>query len=190
MTLAVSTSSPLVSVALIEGGEILGFYEQEAQGAASAAVAELASRLLKTAGKTMQDVTEFVVDVGPGGFTGVKVGVTFLKALAWAKHVSISTVSAFDLIDSQSDVAIPSKRNEWYLRKANGPAQLVAGEAPNGAIGYGPGFESPRYPSVKNLTKPDVKTQAVDVLSVVPCYIAEPSVSAPKNPHVLKGVIT
>lgn len=188
MTLGVSTSSPVVSVALFEGATVIAELSQEATGAASGVVADMTLTALANSGKDLRDLTAVVVDVGPGGFTGVKVGVTFCKALAWARGIPLFTVDSFDLIATDRDVAIPSKRGEWYVRKCGGQPEIVVGEAPIGSVGYGPGREAPAWPNMANVPRHGLESSQVEPMAAVPLYIAEPSVSIPKNPHVLKGI--
>src|SRR5690349_10126405 len=98
MTLALGTSSPMVSVALFGAdGTLLGERHKEARGAASGALTVFVAELLSKTGTTKSQLERIIVDVGPGGFTGVKVGVTFAKTLAWALRIPVLSVESFDL---------------------------------------------------------------------------------------------
>lgn len=50
--------------------------------------------ILKAQGRTLQDVTGFVVGLGPGSFTGLRIGLSTAKGLAYALKVPIAGVSS------------------------------------------------------------------------------------------------
>ncbi len=54
--------------------------------------------LLADQGATMNDVEAFAVGLGPGSFTGVRVGVTLAKTLAWASGRPLVGVSSLDAL--------------------------------------------------------------------------------------------
>jgi tRNA threonylcarbamoyl adenosine modification protein YeaZ len=186
MTLALGTSSPMVSVALIGPlGDVLGERHQVARGAASGALAVFVSGLLADNGVTKAQLQRIIVDVGPGSFTGVKVGVTFAKTLAWALNIPVFAVTSFDLISTEAAVAVPSKKGEWYVRRV-GQAPLIVSELDAiGLVGYGPGFETEDWPMMTDAARLVGEQPAVDPFALVPYYIADPSISVPKSHRVL-----
>ncbi len=50
--------------------------------------------LLTAHGKTLRDVTGFVVGLGPGSFTGLRIGLATVKGLAYALKVPVAGVSS------------------------------------------------------------------------------------------------
>jgi hypothetical protein len=127
MTLAVSTSSPVASVAVFEGGALHGAWQET--GAAVAVLPGLVAKARQVAGPPAR----IAVDVGPGGFTAVRSGVAFCKAYAWALGVPLGALSAFDLVEGGS-VAFPARKGLWHLRSP-GCAGL-ADAVPPGTVGY------------------------------------------------------
>lgn len=189
MTLAISSSSPVVSVAVFEdAGEVLGEASRMAKGSASEAVSELISEILTAVGRQCSDLSRIAVDVGPGGFTSVRVGVTFAKTLAWSLGVPIVSVTSFDLIDSKRAVAVPSKKGEWYFRTPELEPKIVTEFDSYQTVGYGQGFEQESWPTALRVADLEDRLQESNALSLLPYYLAEPSISRPKNPTVLPGV--
>jgi tRNA threonylcarbamoyladenosine biosynthesis protein TsaB len=78
----ISTSSPLVSVAVFEDASVLHVLSEEAPMRASGTALRLLEEVLEGIGKEAVEV--WAADLGPGSFTGVKVGVTLAKTLAYA----------------------------------------------------------------------------------------------------------
>lgn len=50
----------------------------------------LIDKILKDNGKVLSDLTEIEVVVGPGSFTGLRVGVAVANALAWALKIPVN----------------------------------------------------------------------------------------------------
>ena len=87
LILAFETSAKAASVALLENGKLLGESYQNTGLTHSQTLMVMAEDLLKTAGKTVDDITAVAVAEGPGSFTGVRIGVAAAKGFAWGKHI-------------------------------------------------------------------------------------------------------
>lgn len=184
MICAFSTSSPQASVALIgPEGEVLGSGEELAPRAASGACLRLLEGLLQSTGMRLNEVSLFVSDLGPGSFTGVKVGVTLAKTLALSVSRQAAGVSSFDLINPLEAVVLPSKRGEWFVRRP-GQEPARGAELPEGVFfGYGPGIEEPSYPHAKRFADLITRLEPVEPEFLVPKYLMEPAISVPKQPY-------
>lgn len=53
-------------------------------------VLNLIDQILKKHKKSLKDITEIKVNLGPGSFTGLRVGLSVANALAWALKISIN----------------------------------------------------------------------------------------------------
>jgi hypothetical protein len=180
---AFSTSSPVAGVALIsEDGSVIASAHTEARMAASGACLRQLDQLLRERALSIIDATLFAADLGPGSFTGVKVGVTLAKAFAFALGVPASGAESFDLIDANATVAIPSKRGEFFLRPVGSDVVRVS-ELPQGPfVGYGPGVENPIYPSPERFSLLLRDLRRVPAEALLPHHAVEPSISEPKRP--------
>lgn len=185
MTLAFSSSSPIVSVALFdEDGALLSAREAEGHKKASGTLLDLLDDLLAEAGVELDSVSLFAADLGPGSFTGVKVAVTMCKTFAYAQDRPVCGATAFDLIDPSALVAVPSKKSEYFLR-APGEEPETTSEPLISAIGYGRWFKSPKYPSAARFERLLDSCERCEPAALVPYYVAEPSISTPKNPRLM-----
>ena len=182
VTVAFSTSSPQASVALISGAcDLLWVGAEFAPQCASGALPRLLEAGLKATNLTMSDVSDFAVDLGPGSFTGVRVGIVFAKVLAFAQAVQVRGATAFDLIDSQHTAFVPSRRGEVFVR-IPGAIPYKVSTPPDGAVGYQYGVsgqfpDAGRFPPLLSLIP------FMEPIELLPAYFAEPSISAPKQPY-------
>jgi tRNA threonylcarbamoyladenosine biosynthesis protein TsaB len=84
LTLALETSGPLGSVAVLESGRVLKAQTLELGRQHGQSLIPTIRDVLADCGKTAKDCDLVAVDVGPGSYTGVRVGVVCAKTLAYA----------------------------------------------------------------------------------------------------------
>jgi tRNA threonylcarbamoyl adenosine modification protein YeaZ len=98
MLLAWDTSTDEVTLALVDGGDVLG--QRAGRGARRHAevLAPLVGELLSAAGITGPDLDALVVGVGPGAYTGLRVGLVTAHALAWTWGVSAVGACSLDAV--------------------------------------------------------------------------------------------
>jgi tRNA threonylcarbamoyladenosine biosynthesis protein TsaB len=104
--LAVDTTSALGSVALVDGWVLRG--EEHLTGADTHSLQLLPAidRLLTAAGLHPSDLEAFAVAVGPGSFTGLRVGLSTVQGLALAAGRPCLGVCVLDVLASVSDGAV------------------------------------------------------------------------------------
>jgi hypothetical protein len=134
------------------------------------------------AGAELADVTDWVADIGPGSFIGVRVAVMLAKTLAMANGGRVRGVTSFDLISPSEVVAFPSRRGEWFVR-VPGEVPLRTSEMPSNAVGYGLEGVEPTFPdAVRALALLD-STHPMRPEDLRPEPLMEPSISQPKVPY-------
>ena len=150
--LAIDTAASRTSVAVIEEGKVI--YSQTRDGAMShgPALPELVKAAI-----TNRTITEVLVGMGPGPFTGLRVGITFAQTFAWARNIPIRGFCSLDAIAAQVNdedfiVTIDARRKEvyWARYKAGvrveGPAvDLPTVVADKGIKVVDSLFPDPRY---------------------------------------------
>ena len=121
MILAFETSAKAASVALLEGGKLLGESYQNTGLTHSQTLLSMAEDLLKNCGKTPENVTAVAVASGPGSFTGVRIGVAAAKGFAWGAEIpcyGVSTLEAMALglgvWDGYVLPTMDARRNQTY----------------------------------------------------------------------------
>lgn len=182
MIVAFSTSSPVCSVALIHEGRVLASAREPARQSASGVCLSLLDRCLADAGASLEEANGFAADLGPGSFTGVRVGVALAKTLAFATGRPAGGAAAFDLM-SPGPAAVPARRGQWLLRVPGGDPVLVGPEGLGGAAAYGPDLQSETFPLAEAFARLGVALGPPEGL--LPCYVLPPSISTPKRPGVV-----
>ncbi len=163
-----------------DAGGLVWSAERVAPRAASTACAELLQAAISEGTVRLKEVTLFLADLGPGSFTGVRVGVMMAKTLAYAHNALAGGADAFDLIDPASVVAFPSRKGEFFVR-VPGQAVTRGSEAPEGAVGFGFG-EPEVFPHARRFGAILLGIERVDPMKLEPKYLMEPSISLPKKP--------
>lgn len=119
--LAIDTAASRTSVVVIKDGKVI--FSESRDGAMShgPALPELVSAAIAN-----REITEVLVGMGPGPYTGLRVGITFAQTFAWARNIPVRGFCSLDAIAAQvteSDfiVAIDARRKEVYwARYTNG----------------------------------------------------------------------
>jgi tRNA threonylcarbamoyladenosine biosynthesis protein TsaB len=96
--LALDTSSKLTSIAIARGDSVIANFEAELDDNRSARLWELLDFLLQAVGLKIEDVTLFAACSGPGGFTGLRVGIAAIKGLAVATGKSVIGVTSLEAL--------------------------------------------------------------------------------------------
>jgi tRNA threonylcarbamoyladenosine biosynthesis protein TsaB len=94
LILAFESTAKAASVALVEDGHLISQYSQCSALTHSRTLLPMAEDMLKNAELTLDKVDLFAVAHGPGSFTGIRIGVSTVKGLAWAANkpcVGVST---------------------------------------------------------------------------------------------------
>lgn len=142
MLLVLDTSSPSVSVALLggEGGdEVLVELTSEQEMRHGEQLAPLLEQALDLAGATRLDLTAVGVGVGPGPFTGLRVGLVTARTLAFVLDLPVYGVCSLDALALEAVstgavgepfvVATDARRKEVYLASYDEAGARLEGPA-------------------------------------------------------------
>ena len=121
MILALESSAKAASVALMQDKELIAEYRQCSGLTHSRTLLPMVEDLLKNTEKKLSDVELIAVAQGPGSFTGIRIGVSTVKGLAWAGEIpciGVSTLEAMawhgELADGLICPVMDARRNQVY----------------------------------------------------------------------------
>ena len=96
--LAVESTAKQGSVAVTEDERTLAYFSTDAGQTHSQWLLPMALDACRCAGITLEDVGLYAVTVGPGSFTGVRIGVSCIKGLAFGKELPCVGVSSLEAL--------------------------------------------------------------------------------------------
>jgi tRNA threonylcarbamoyladenosine biosynthesis protein TsaB len=96
--LAIDTSNAALGVALLEKDQVLGEYITNLKKNHSVRIMPAIERLMKDCELLPADLTKIVVAKGPGSYTGVRIGVTIAKTLAWTLKLPLVGISSLEIL--------------------------------------------------------------------------------------------
>lgn len=165
-----------------EDGSLIWERSGEGQGRAG----EITLNLMREADRFAQErklrIEGYVVDIGPGSWTGMRVGITIAKSLAYAQGRKIAGITAFDLIADGRRSAVSSRKGEWVCRDESGVVSTSAAK-PEGCAGWGRGDDNSQYPSFDHAADWWSRKQDSTPVDLVPEYFGSPAISTPKKPY-------
>ena len=100
--LLIESSTSLCSVALAEGGAITSYKESSAPKAHASLTAVFIRDILSERGITLNDCDAVCVSMGPGSYTGLRVGVSTAKGLCFGSGKPLMAVGTLDTLVAQT----------------------------------------------------------------------------------------
>ena len=208
MLLSLDTSSPTSLVALSHAHELLAVTESDGTGGHERVLLPMVEQVLDVAGVDRRDLEAIVCGVGPGPFTGLRVGLVTALTLGRVLGIEVTGVCSLDIVGHEvvaqgsalgADfaVATDARRREVYWAtydasgtRTSGPfvtAPAVAADELHGLAVAGPGPHL--YPQVLELGIEPTRATAAGLaalaesgaarLEPAPMYLRDPDAVAP-----------
>jgi tRNA threonylcarbamoyladenosine biosynthesis protein TsaB len=210
LLLAFDAASPTVTVALHDGSAVVARRDGEGAMRHGELLAPAIAEVLSEAAVDRGELTDVAVGVGPGPYTGLRVGIMTARTLVAALPVRLHGVCSLDVlaaaarrgIDGPLAVATDARRKEVYWARydeaghrisgpaVDRPAELAA-QLPTGlpVVGRGARLYADVLGAVDGPVDPDagvladlVVRDAVTRLAPEPLYLRRPDVRVPGAP--------
>ncbi len=94
--LAVETATSWQSVAILEDSRVLACHEQDAAGSHAKLLLPTIDRLFRETGLTLKQLDGLVVSIGPGSFTGLRVGLATLLGFRTISQLPLAVVPTLE----------------------------------------------------------------------------------------------
>lgn len=145
MLLAIDSATYKIGIALYDGVEVLHEAVWQSVNRHSVELTPAIDQALRRGGFTIKDVEAIGLAIGPGSYTGLRIGAAVAKGLAFSRHLPLVGISTFDILaaaippnaDKQLAVALSAGRGRlavgWYQTigetwQVNGEATLLTPE--------------------------------------------------------------
>ena len=199
MLLAFDTATPLVTVALHDGTDVLVERSSERPMKHGEHLQPMVDEVVRAAGLTRSDLTAIAVGAGPGPFTGLRVGLVAARTMGFALDIPVHAVCTLDVlaveafdtgaVEGDFLVATDARRKEVYVAsysaglRVDGPAVLKPDVAATTLPGVGEGARlypdafpnqvGPLRPSAGWLARV-VAEERAELLDPDPLYLRRP----------------
>lgn len=99
--LAIDTSNPVLGVAVVNEDRVIGELITNIPKDHSGRLMPAIDKLMNDVQMTVEELDKIVVAKGPGSYTGVRIGLTTAKTLAWALNIPIIGISSIEVLAYQ-----------------------------------------------------------------------------------------
>ncbi|MHA6252997.1 tRNA (adenosine(37)-N6)-threonylcarbamoyltransferase complex dimerization subunit type 1 TsaB [Oceanobacillus sp. CAU 1775] len=99
--LAIDTSNNVLGIAIMEDDQIIGELVTNLNKNHSVRLMPAIHKLMGEVGVKAEDLEKIAIAKGPGSYTGVRIGLTTAKTLAWALNIPIVGVSSLEVLAYQ-----------------------------------------------------------------------------------------
>lgn len=129
LILGLDTSGAHCAAALVRGNTLLHAVGEDMARGQAERLMDLLNEVLTSQGALWKDLSALAVGVGPGNFTGIRIGVSAARGLALGLGIPAYGVTGFTarekLAAPGSTVAIPAPRQMAYVTGENGPISVL-----------------------------------------------------------------
>jgi tRNA threonylcarbamoyladenosine biosynthesis protein TsaB len=206
--LAFDTSSPTVAVALYDGSDVVAERVSEQAMKHGERLAPLIDDLMREVGVVRQDLTALAVGVGPGPFTGLRVGLVTARTLAFVLDIPVYGVCSLDVLAVEAAsagaiagdfvVATDARRKEVYLASYDDSGVRTSGPVVDKpadlattlpTVGEGATLYPDHFPTGVGPTRPSagwlarcVAEERAELSDPEPLYLRRPDAATPSAP--------
>jgi tRNA threonylcarbamoyladenosine biosynthesis protein TsaB len=128
--LSIDTALGACAVAVVEGGRVLARRVSPMERGHQEALAPLVAEVMAEAGLGFDRLKRVAVTIGPGSFTGLRVGLAFAKGLTVALDIPCIGVGTLEALAAPGDgfaaAVIDARRDQVYLQCFSGAHALMA----------------------------------------------------------------
>ena len=135
--LHIETATEICSVALTEGDQVLNVCDNNDGNSHSKTLLPFIDKVLKESKRELNELDGVVVSIGPGSYTGLRIGVSTAKGIAYSLQIPVITVSTLesiangcqaqsaDLTSQQIIPMIDARRMEVFAARYDADMKLI-----------------------------------------------------------------
>lgn len=124
MLLAIETATAVCGVALVQDGEVRAEESVRLPNTHAEKLMDLLDAVLRRTGVALRNLDAVAVSIGPGSFTGLRIGLSVAKGLAWAHDLPVVPVPTLRALAARAGgspdevvALIPARKGEVYAQR-------------------------------------------------------------------------
>ena len=129
-TLFIDTHNELITIILFQDGKIIEIKKQESSMQHSVYTMPMIEEILSNNNIDPKALDEIVVVSGPGSFTGVRIGITDAKTMAYLLNIPIKVTNVLEMkammLEKEEKTVFEPEKNGYYLATYNEKNELVS----------------------------------------------------------------
>lgn len=186
-SLFLDTSTSFPTIALVKDNDVLFNYHEEIKNDMSSKILPIIEKGLKENNISIKSIDKIFVVNGPGSFTGVRIGVTIAKTIAWALNkdlIPISSIEYMATTNSNKKYLIPmidARRDNVFSGIYDSNLNCIQNDSlisiEELLKGKDSNYELLSYDNIKDTIKPNP-----NILKIINKHINDKGI----NPHQLK----
>ncbi len=106
-SLFINTSTKQLIIAIVDDMEIKYLYSEENSNELSSKIMPIIDEAFTKTDLKPNDIDTIFVTNGPGSFTGIRIGLTIAKVMAWSLKIKVIPISSLELMASGYDLVVP-----------------------------------------------------------------------------------
>lgn len=187
ISLFIDTSISFPTISLIRDNEVLYEFHEEIKSDMSSKILSIIDEGLKKSNLTLNSINNIFVVTGPGSFTGVRIGVTIAKTIAWSLNKKIIPISSLEFMattNTNKDYVISmidARRGNAFAGIYTNTLECIMDDTLTSLEELlkdkSDNYEFVSYDNIENVIKP-----LPDVIKIIDKHVNDTSV----NPHELK----
>ena len=184
--LVIDSATKYLYIGLFNHEELLGKFYEAGHNDHSVKLMSETEKLFIHNGLAISDIDEIIIGIGPGSYTGLRIGVVVAKMFGWNNDIPVKTVSSLALIASSYDgpeiiiSEIDARRGNSFLglyKNKDNSLTLIAKEQLTNLEEYKNSLEetykvvSFGEPNIGKLLRSDLLEEVADIHGLNPNYL-------------------
>lgn len=96
ISLFIDTSISFPTISLVKDNRVLFNFQEEIKSDMSSKILPIIDLILQKSNLSIKSINKIFVVTGPGSFTGVRIGVTIAKTIAWSLNIPVVPISSLE----------------------------------------------------------------------------------------------
>lgn len=132
--LLIDTSTDIVNIAVANDDNLLFSFHKKIESNLFVVALQLINEALTECSLSIKDIDKIFASVGPGSFTGIRIGLTIVKTISWALKKDVIPISSLEIIASSSFNSkyivpyIDAKRENCYAAVYDSDLNIIENE--------------------------------------------------------------